>query len=109
VLVRRQQVTNDLDKVVEKALQKKLPKLVNTKADRHVLFLERDQLTFNPDLIFSEIERQRSNFPLLERVDEIWHVETIGYKSEGIVYFELPKGDRVLATIAFKNGELLWH
>jgi hypothetical protein len=48
MLVRRQQVTNDLDKVIEKALRKKLPKLVNTKADRHVLFLERDQFTFPP-------------------------------------------------------------
>jgi hypothetical protein len=109
VLVRRQQVANDLDKVIEKALRKKLPKLVNTKADRHVLFLERDQFTFHPNLIFAEIERQRPNFPLLERVDEIWHVETIGYRSDGIVHFELPKGDRVLATIAFQNGVLMGH
>jgi len=109
VLVRRQQVTNDLDKVIEKALRKKLPKLVNTKADRHVLFLERDQFTFNPDLIFAEIERQRSNFPSLESVDEIWHVETIGYRREGIVYFELPKGDQLLATISFQNDVLIGH
>jgi hypothetical protein len=108
VLIRRQQVTNDLDMVIEKALRKKLPKLLNTKADRHVLFLERDQFTFHPALIFTEIERQRLNFPLLERVDEIWHVETIGYRRNGIVRFELPEGDRVRATIAFKNGELLW-
>jgi hypothetical protein len=109
VSVRRQQVANDLDKVIDKALRRKLPKLVKTKADRHVLFLERDQFTFNPDLIFAEIERQRTNFPSLESVDEIWHVETIGYRREGIVNFELSKGDRVLATIAFKNDELLWH
>ena len=76
-MVRRQQVTNDLDKVIEKALRRKLPKLVKTKADRHVLFLERDQFTFSPDLMFAEIERQRPHFPLLEQVDEIWHVETI--------------------------------
>src|SRR5579871_4969648 len=80
LLVRRQQITNDLNEVIEKALRNKLPKLVNTKADRHVLFLERDQFTFDPDLIFTEIERQRPNFPLLERIDEIWHVETIFFK-----------------------------
>lgn len=80
VLVRRQQVTNDFDKVIEKALQKKLGKLVSTEADRHILFLERDQFGFMPDLMFAEIERQRPNFPLLEKIDEIWHVETIGYK-----------------------------
>lgn len=107
VSVRRQQVTNDLDKVIEKALRKKLPKLVNTKADRHVLFLERDQFTFHRDLIFAEIERQRPNFRLLEMVDEIWHVETINYRRFGTVRFELPKGDRVLATIAFQNGVLV--
>jgi hypothetical protein len=109
MLVRRQQVTNDLDKVIEKALRKKLPKLVNTKANRHVLFLERDQFTFHPDLIFTEIGRQRPNFPLLEGVDEIWHVETIFYRRGGHVYFELRKGDRLLATIAFQNEELLGH
>jgi len=58
VLVRRQQVTNDLDKVICKALRNKLKKLVDTKADRHLLFLERDQFTFLPDMIFTEIERQ---------------------------------------------------
>jgi len=109
VLVRRQQVTNDLDKVIEKALRKKLPKLVDTKADRHVLFLERDQFTFQPDLIFTEIERQRSNFPSLEKIDGIWHVETIFYRQGGHVYFELRKGDRVLATLTFENGNLTGH
>ena len=38
ILIRRQQIKSDLDKVIDKALRKKLPKLVNTKADRHVLF-----------------------------------------------------------------------
>jgi hypothetical protein len=98
VRIRRQQVTNDLDLVVEKALRKKLPKLVNTKADRHLLFLERDQFTFFPDLIFNEVERQRPIFPLLEKVDEIWHVETIFYPSEGAVYFELREGNRVVTS-----------
>ena len=102
-------MTDDLDKVIEKALRRKLPKLVKTKADRHVLFVERDQFTFNPDLIFTEIERQRPNFPLLEQVDEIWHVETIFYKQGGHVYFELPKGDQLLATITFENDVLIGH
>lgn len=109
VLIRRQQVVNDLDQVIEKALRKKLPKLIDTKADRHVLLLERDQFTFFPDLIFSEIERQRSNFPLLEQVDEIWHLETVFYKQGGHVDFELRNGDRLLATIAFHNNVLVGH
>ncbi|HZZ41058.1 MAG TPA: hypothetical protein VFE06_18115, partial [Acidobacteriaceae bacterium] len=104
LLVGRQQVSNDLDEVIERALQKKLPKLANTKADRHVLFLERDRFSFFPDLIFTEIERQRPNFPLLENVDEIWHVETIFY-GQGYVDFELWKEGKVLETIALQNGE----
>jgi hypothetical protein len=109
MLFGRQQVANDLDKVIEKALRRKLPKLVNTKADRHVLLFERDRFNFDPDLIFTEIERQRPNFPLLEEVDEIWHVETIFYKQGGYVYFELRKGDEVMATLDFQNEELLGH
>ncbi len=106
VSIGRQQVTTDLDNVIEKALRTKLPKLVNTKADRHVLFLERDQFTFFPELFFTEIERQRSKFPLLEKVDEIWHVETIFYEQSGHVDFELWKGEQVRATMTFEDGIL---
>jgi hypothetical protein len=109
VLVRRQQMTNDLDKVIERALRKKLPKLVTTTADRHVLFLERDQFTFDPDLIFAEIERQRPKFPSLEEVDEIWHLETIFSKQGGYLYFELRNGDQLQATIEFANEVLVGH
>jgi hypothetical protein len=107
VSIRRHQVVNDLDKVIEKALWRKLPKLVNTAADRHLLFLERDQFTFDPDLIFREIERQRPNFPYLERVDEIWHVETVGYAQADCLSFELRKDDRLLASMGFQGDELL--
>jgi hypothetical protein len=109
LIVGRQQILNDLDKVVEKALRRKLPKLVNTKAGRHIVLLERDQFTFHPELIFAEIERLRSNFPLLDQVDEIWEVETVFYKQGGHVGFELPKGDRLLATIHFEDGTLTGH
>lgn len=109
MMVRRQQVTNDLDKVIDKALRRKLPKLVNTKADRHLLLLERDQFTFFPELIFAEIERQRPTFPSLVMVDEIWHVETIFYQQSGHVYFELRKGSHVLATMSFENDDLTGH
>jgi hypothetical protein len=62
LIVGRQQILNDLDKVVEKALRRKLPKLVNTEAGRHILLLERDQFTFPPELIFAEIERSARTF-----------------------------------------------
>lgn len=104
----RQQVTNDLDKVIERALRTKLDKLVKTEANRHLLFLERNRFNFFPDLIFAEIERQRPNFPQLQKVDEIGHVETIFYE-DGYLFFELWKGDQVLATIEFHNGLCTGH
>ena len=109
VLLGRQQLTNDLDKVIEKALRTKLPKLIRQQAHRRVLFLERNRFNFFPDLIFAEIERQRPNFRLLEKVDEIWHVETIFYEQDSYVYFELPKGDELLETFTFQNDVLVEH
>jgi hypothetical protein len=109
VVVRRQQMKNDLNEVIEKALRKKLPKLEDTKADRHVLFLERDQFTFHPDLMFTEIERQRLNFPLLEKIDEIWHVETVNYHRFGSLYFEQRKGNKVMTSMLFDKYKLVTH
>lgn len=107
--MRRQQIVTDLNKVIERALTKKLPKLVNTPADRHILFLERDQFTFHHEQIFDEIDRQRAQFPLLNRVDEIWIVETVDYKQGRHVDFELYDGDNLIASLSFENGALTGH
>jgi hypothetical protein len=107
VLIRRQQVKNDLDEVVCKALRKKLPKLAKTEANRRLLLLERDQFSFMPELIFDEIERQRSSHPLLALVDELWQVETIGYKPGGHLYFDRwICGKQALTSMTFADGEL---
>jgi hypothetical protein len=78
-----------------------------TKADRHILFLERDQFTFLPELILEELARQRQAFPLLGQLDELWLLETISYEQDGIVMFERCRDDNVLASMAFQDGELL--
>jgi hypothetical protein len=106
LLIRRQQIANDLDKVIEKALQRKLPKLIKTEADRHILLLERDQFTFHPNLMFAELERQRPKFLLLGQVDEVWHVETI-FSEQGYVYFEQRKGAETGASFMFEGGALM--
>jgi len=77
--VRRQQVEDNLDAVIEKALRKKVAKLVNTAADKRILLLERQHMNLYPERIINEIENQRASFPDLARVDEIWIIETIGY------------------------------
>jgi hypothetical protein len=71
--------------------------------------LERDQFTFHHEQIFDEIDRQRAWFPLLNQVDEIWIVETVGYKPGGRVGFELYEGDDLIASLGFENGVLTGH
>ncbi len=77
--MRRQQMDNNLGDVIEKALKKKLPKLVNTPADKRMLLLERQYMDLLPEMMLAEIDRRRAAFPELEKVDEIWIIETIFY------------------------------
>ncbi|MGD1097175.1 MAG: hypothetical protein ABSB35_34960 [Bryobacteraceae bacterium] len=104
--IRRQQVINDLDKVIAKALTNKLPKLIAAPATKRLLFLERDQFTFFPEQILDELERQKAAFPLLNDVDEFWILETVGYRPGGHLNFDLYKGQRIVASLTFHNGLL---
>ena len=79
IYVRRQQMEVDLGDVVARALKKKIPKLVNTKAHKHILLLEREHMNLLPEMMLEEIEKCRTSFPDLNRVDDIWIIETILY------------------------------
>jgi hypothetical protein len=83
----RQQVSIDLDKVVEKALRNKLPKLAKTTADQRILMLERQHMNLLPKQIITEIEKLRPFFPDLQKVDEIWLAETIFYATDNTIFF----------------------
>ena len=75
--VRRQQIDNNLGTVMEKALRSKLPKLVNTEADKRILLLERQHMNLTPQSMLDEIEKWRASFPDLARVDEIWIIDLL--------------------------------
>jgi len=110
VHVRRQQIDNSLGDVVERALEKKVPKLVNTPADRRILMLERQHMNLLPEGMLAEIERRRASFPELAKVDEIWVIETILYRTEfGGTYlrFELYENGHVTRSYDFKDEKLL--
>jgi hypothetical protein len=95
----------DITATVSKALRTKLPKLVeNTETDKRVLLLERDRIHPAPSLIYEEILKQSSEFPLLEEIDEIWFVNTsfLPYA----VHFELLNQRGPVETLSFRNGEL---
>ena len=75
--VRRQQMEVNLGDVVEKALKKKVPKLVSADADKRILLLERQHMNLLPKMILEEVKKRRASFPALIGVDEIWIIETI--------------------------------
>jgi hypothetical protein len=116
LLVRRYQVEDNLGNVIGRALTRKLPKLINRDAEKYVLLLERDQWTLASRQILDEVDRQRAQFPLLDKVDELWIVDTVGYEKGGHAGFELREGRDLVAGFRFKNGALtrnfefgFWH
>jgi hypothetical protein len=104
--VRRQQVDNNLGDVVEKALRKKLPKLVKTKAAKRILLLERQHMLLRPESIYNEIEKRKSIFAQLANVHEIWMTETIFYESDDYLRFELYENGALVQSLDFKDGQL---
>ena len=106
-LIARQQVSTDLDKVMEKALSAKLPKLAGHDADRRLLMLERQHMNLLPEQILDELDRLRPAMPEFAKVDEIWLVETIAYETEGILFFSRQDEERNLTgEISAVNGRI---
>jgi hypothetical protein len=109
LFIRRQQVENSLGEVVEKALRKKLPKLVGTQADARVLMLERQHMNLYPQSMLDEVELRRDLFPDLAKVSEIWILETIFYGTPfGGTYlrFERYEGGDLVGSFDFNGGKL---
>jgi hypothetical protein len=108
--VRRQQVGNSLGDVVVKVLKRKLPKLVNTAADKRILLLERQHMNLVPEHILGEIEKLRASFLNLAGVHEVWFIETILYGTAfGGTYlrFELYEGGHIVRSYDFADGKLM--
>jgi len=108
--VRRQPVGNSLGDVVMKALKRKLPKLVNTAADKRILLLERQHMNLVPEHILGEIEKLRASFLNLAGVHEVWFIETILYGTAfGGTYlrFELYESGHIVRSYDFVDGKLM--
>ena len=108
--MRRQQVGNSLGDVVENALKRKLPKLVNTAAYKRILLLERQHMNLVPEHILGEIEKVRASFHDLAAVHEIWFIETILYGTAfGGTYlrFEFYERGHVVRSYDFADGRLM--
>lgn len=102
----RDKMPADLETVVEKALQTKIPKLVATATHKRILLLERDQIAFGNNEIYRQIVKHAPAFPDLARIDEIWIANTAGLASEQVTYFMLFDGRGLVELLAFENGVL---
>ena len=104
--VRRQQIEGNLGEVIEKALKKKLPKLVQTHADKRILVLERQHMNLHPKSMLDEIEKRKATFPDLTAVNEIWIVETMLYETDSYLRFEHYQNGALVGSLDFHGREL---
>jgi hypothetical protein len=102
--IRRQQIENNLGEVIEKALERKLPKLAKVEADKRILLLERQHMNLFPTSMLEEIEKRRTLFPQLAKVHEIWIVEAIFYDD---LRFERYENGNEVDSFNFSGDELL--
>jgi hypothetical protein len=94
---------------VVKALDAKLPKLVDAPARRRLLMLERDQGSLVAEDILTTVDLCRTSHPGLSRVDELWIADTATFEEPDTwVRFSYDGGsgaDRV--AFEFYRGVLL--
>jgi len=74
-----------LDRIVEKAIKRKVPKLARTNVDKRILLLQREQMSMSETEILVEIEKLASRYPDLAKLEEVWMVNTSIMESEGWV------------------------
>jgi len=75
------------EKVLLKALTNKVPKLVAAPADKHILLFEDDGTAIGFTKITKGIDDSVDDFPDLKKVDGVWVVHTMAWKSSGDVHF----------------------
>ena len=103
--IRRDAIKNDFSEVIRTVMEKKVTKLAEQPADKRVLILERQHMNLVPKQILDEVRRQAADFPLMASIDEVWILETIGYKLGGHFLFELiDDNDRQVGTITCEGS-----
>ena len=96
---------NTFDQVVEKAVKRKVPKLVRTVADKKILLLQREHIGMSDTECLAEIEKLTPDYPEIAKVDEIWFANTSIEESDGWVYLSrLHRGPTEI--MRFHNGVL---
>jgi hypothetical protein len=73
--------------VLQKALADKVPKLVATPAEKHILLLEDNGVAIGFTKVTAGIDTSLDKIPDLRKVTEVWIAHTMGWKSSGDVLF----------------------
>jgi hypothetical protein len=73
--------------VLRRSLHKKVPKLVETPAERHILLLEDEGVAIGFHSLIEGIDASAEELADLGDVDEVWVVKTMGWKPSGKVFF----------------------
>ncbi len=76
-----------IDAVLQKALIQKVPKLVATPADKHILLLEDGGTAIGFAKVGMGLDKSVENLPDLKKVDSVWTIHTMEWKSKGNVLF----------------------
>src|SRR6266545_2459956 len=87
VLFSRAVPPDSLPDVMRTAFKKKLPKLVDTVADKRILLLEHNSLLQGSTEIHNVIGTLAADYPDLKKVDEVWLVGTVGWESDNYLTF----------------------
>lgn len=75
------------DAVLDKALNQKVPKLAATPADKHILLLEDGGVAIGFAKIGMGLDARVEKLPDLKRVDAVWTIHTMEWKSRGHAMF----------------------
>jgi hypothetical protein len=75
------------DAVLDKALNQKVPKLAATRADKHILLLEDGGVAIGFAKIGMGLDARVEKLPELKKVDEVWTIHTMEWKSKGHAMF----------------------
>lgn len=96
-----------LSSVVEKVLKTKIEKLANTKADKRILLLERDEPTLKEDSIAAEIESKRHMIDKFDEIHEVWLVENVrSFGNSDYIRFSMRTNGKAAKILAFYRGRL---
>lgn len=95
-----------LDRIVDKAIRRKVPKLARTAVGKRILLLQLEHISLSESEILSEVKKLVPVVPELAKVDEIWLVDTSILSSDGWAYFKLFDDGAIVEILQFQNGAL---